>query len=94
MPARPSTDPAYIPLYTTARLLLRSTVGTHRLSSVFIAGIATPSPMPMHARTSRSTGRPACAATGVSAVASDHHATPKPSTRLPPKRSDHTPPAI
>ena len=82
-----------MPLYTKARLRLRSCLGIQRLSSVFIAGIATPSPTPIIARHSSSVGRPARAATGVSTVARDHQRTPKPSTTLPPMRSAHTPPA-
>eukprot|EP00983_Pelagomonas_calceolata_P090417 1157418-Pelagomonas_calceolata.AAC.8 len=66
---------------------------THLDSSVFIAGMATPSPMPMRARAASSVGRPWLAAHGVSAVAALHHSTPSPSTNLPPKRSAQIPPA-
>jgi hypothetical protein len=38
--------------------------------------------------------RPAWAANGVNAVASDHHSTPNPSTFLPPNLSAKTPPMI
>ena len=58
-----------------------------------MAGIATPSPMPMHARAASSTGSPICAAKGVAMVAIDHQTTPKPRMRLPPNLSAHTPPA-
>ena len=58
-----------------------------------MAGMATPSPTPMQARASSSTGRPMLAAKGVAAVARLHQITPKASTFLPPKRSAHTPPA-
>lgn len=58
-----------------------------------MAGMATPSPMPIAARHTSSGASPAFAATGVIAVARLHHATPKPSTTLPPMRSAHTPPA-
>ncbi len=57
-----------------------------------MAGIATPSPTPMQARMTSSTGRPRLAARGVRAVAIDHQITPKLSTRLPPNLSAHTPP--
>ena len=64
----------------------------HRESMLFMAGIATPSPMPMSARAANSAGSPAAAATGVIAVARLHHTTPMPSTSLPPKRSAQMPP--
>lgn len=62
-------------------------------SRLFIAGMATPSPTPMQARMTSSTGSPRLAASGVKAVAMDHHITPKLSTLLPPNLSAHTPPA-
>ena len=58
-----------------------------------MAGMATPSPTPMHARANSSAGRPSEAARGVRAVAMLHQMTPKPSTALPPYLSAHTPPA-
>ena len=57
-----------------------------------MAGMATPSPMPIQALASKRKGRPMCAAMGVKAVAMLHHTTPKPRTRLPPYLSAHTPP--
>ena len=65
----------------------------HLESRLFMAGMATPSPTPMHARANRSAGRPSEAARGVRAVAMLHQMTPKPSTALPPYLSAHTPPA-
>lgn len=62
-------------------------------SMLFMAGMATPSPMPMHARAKSSAGNPKLAARGVNAVAMLHQITPKPSTVLPPYLSAHTPPA-
>jgi hypothetical protein len=56
--ASPVTDPKYIPLYTKANERLRSSTGTQRDSKLFIAGIATPSPTPIHARTNRRAGSP------------------------------------
>lgn len=58
-----------------------------------MAGIATPSPMPMQARAASSTGRPMEAAMGVAMVARDHQMTPNPKIRLPPYLSAQTPPA-
>mmetsp|Transcript_28317 Transcript_28317/g.92451 ORF Transcript_28317/g.92451 Transcript_28317/m.92451 type:complete len:241 (-) Transcript_28317:315-1037(-) len=91
--ARPVTEPMNIPEYTSARLRERSSPGTHLERMLFIAGIATPSPTPMHARAARSAGKPSRAAIGVSIVATDHHTTPNPSTAFPPTRSANTPPA-
>lgn len=61
-------------------------------SRLFMAGMATPSPTPMHALMVSSTGNPNPAAMGVSAVAMDHQITPKLRTLLPPNLSAHTPP--
>ena len=44
------------------------------------AGIATPSPIPIHARAMSSAGSPIAAAMGVITVANDHQMTPNPST--------------
>ena len=43
-----------------------------------MAGIATPSPIPMQALAVKRAGNPRCAAIGVTAVAMDHQTTPKP----------------
>ena len=45
---------------------------------LFMAGIATPSPIPIQALAVRRAGNPRCAANGVTAVAMDHQTTPKP----------------
>ena len=58
-----------------------------------MAGMATPSPMPMQALTISSGTRPRRAATGVMAVATLHQITPNPSTFFPPYLSAHTPPS-
>ena len=65
----------------------------HLESRLFIAGMATPSPTPMHARANKRAGRPKLAARGVKTVAMLHQMTPNPSTVLPPYLSAHTPPA-
>ena len=65
----------------------------HLDSRLFMAGMATPSPTPMHARANKRAGRPKLAARGVKTVAMLHQMTPKPSTVLPPYLSAHTPPA-
>ena len=65
---------------------------THLDSKLFMAGIATPSPTPIQARMTSSTGNPKLAARGVRAVAMDHQATPKLRTLLPPNLSAQTPP--
>ena len=80
----PTTLPVYIPLYTNARLRDLSPTGTHLLIILFIAGIATPSPIPIHARAMSNAGSPIAAAMGVITVASDHQMTPNPSTTFPP----------
>lgn len=88
----PMMLPACIPEYTSAKERLRSVTGTHRASILFMAGIATPSPIPMHARAMSNTGRLTPAAMGVMTVATDHQMTPSPRTSFPPKRSATTPP--
>mmetsp|Transcript_2369 Transcript_2369/g.6385 ORF Transcript_2369/g.6385 Transcript_2369/m.6385 type:complete len:335 (-) Transcript_2369:531-1535(-) len=89
----PSTEPMYMPLYTSPRLRLRNLRGTHFATTAFIAGMATPSPIPIMTRTNARTEIPMPAANGVSAVASDHHTTPRPSTYFPPYLSARTPPS-
>ena len=91
-----NSPPSLAPIYarpSQTRTYTHRHQHTHLDSRLFMAGIATPSPMPMHARAASSTGRLQRAAMGVNTVASDHHTTPNPSTFLPPKRSAHTPPA-
>eukprot|EP00955_Chlamydomonas_euryale_P090181 364517-Chlamydomonas_euryale.AAC.7 len=80
----PMIEPTNIPEYTSESDRDRSLTGTQRESMLFIAGIATPSPMPIRQRAHSSGTRPIDAATGVSAVARLHQMTPTPSTSLPP----------
>mmetsp|Transcript_19014 Transcript_19014/g.48297 ORF Transcript_19014/g.48297 Transcript_19014/m.48297 type:complete len:290 (+) Transcript_19014:1348-2217(+) len=89
----PMMEPQNMPLYTSDSERDRSLAGTHLDSRLFMAGMATPSPIPMSARAAHSGTSPADAAAGVRAVAMDHHTTPAPSTSLPPNLSAHTPPA-
>ena len=89
---KPTMLPACIPLYTSANERLRSPNGTHLANILFIAGMATPSPMPIQALANSNTGNPSPAAIGVIIVATDHQITPSPRMSLPPNLSATTPP--
>lgn len=59
---------------STARTVYTKSAHTpHFDSRLFMAGMATPSPIPISARAAHSVGRPPAAARGVSMVARDHH---------------------
>mmetsp|Transcript_17668 Transcript_17668/g.43687 ORF Transcript_17668/g.43687 Transcript_17668/m.43687 type:complete len:341 (-) Transcript_17668:869-1891(-) len=83
-----ASSPTMLPLWNppmhAATARERSALGTHLAVRLFMHGSATPSPSPITARVSSSSGRLVMAAYGVAMVAMDHSRMPAPSTALPP----------